>query len=61
MEQWSRWEPIKGLSNEYYIESIIFNDDGLKIILSDEENPTKKLSIVFDGVIASYKLTDGNL
>jgi hypothetical protein len=58
MEKWERWEPIKNLSSEYYLESILFDDDGLKIILSDEIDSTKKLNIVFDGVVASYKLTD---
>ncbi len=58
MEQWIRWEPARGLSSKYSIESTIFDDNGLKIILCDELDQTKKISLVFDGIIGSYKLTD---
>ena len=57
IERWIRWEPIKGLSKKYYIESITDNIRGFKIILSDSNDENKKLQITFGNSVDSYKST----
>lgn len=58
-EKWNRWEPIKGLSKNYYCESLIDTpDDGFQIRLFDNNN--KKLQISFPDSVEAYRSTDEN-
>jgi hypothetical protein len=57
-EQWIRWEPAKGLSSKYCIESILDNLEAFKIVLHDEHDSRKKIYIIFEGFVGSYKWTD---
>lgn len=58
MEQWIRWKPIEGLVEKYYIESITDSIEGFKIILSSAKDSTRKVRIIFDDSVDSYKRTD---
>ncbi len=57
-EQWIKWEPIKGLSTRYYTDSISKFPKGLKIILSEENDRSKKVNIIFENSICAYRSTN---
>jgi hypothetical protein len=57
-EMWERWEPTTEISNKYYVDSIIDNIQGLRIILSDAEIEDSKIEIVFDNSVHAYRSTD---
>ena len=42
LEQWIQWEPVKNLSNKYYIESISDNYKEFKIIFCNQKRENKK-------------------
>ena len=46
-EQWTRWEPIAGLAQKYYIESISDIIEGFKILLFDANDREKKVLVSF--------------
>lgn len=56
-EQWVKWEPIKGLSKKYYIDSVIDNFDGFNILLSDEADQ-HQIKVTFETLVLSYRNTD---
>lgn len=58
MEKWIKWEPITNLSDTYYIDSIIDNCDGFKIILSESKNEHNKLTVTFESSVDFYSKTD---
>lgn len=58
IENWTKFEPINGLSNKYYLESIIDDLEEFKIILVDINDCKKKVSIVIDSFLGSYHITD---
>lgn len=57
-EQWSRWEPVKGLSSRYWLESILDTMEGFELLLSDASNRNKKVRIIFENSVDSYKSTN---
>lgn len=57
-EKWIKWEPIKNLSRKYYLESLVENHDGLKIMLSSAENDAKQILIYFQDSVKAYRKTD---
>lgn len=57
-EQWIRWEPIRGLSAKYYIDSISHTMKGLKILLSDAQNEQKKMMMIFEDSVEAFRSTD---
>lgn len=57
-EIWERWVPTTEISKKYYINSIIDDIQGLKIILSDAEIEDSKIEIVFDNSVHAYRSTD---
>lgn len=57
-ELWERWEPTTEISKKYYVDSIIDNIQGLRIILSDAKNEDSKIVIVFDNSVHAYRSTD---
>jgi hypothetical protein len=56
-EKWIRWEPIPKLSKKYYVESIIDNINGFKILLSEENNTEEKVLVSFPDTIRAYRST----
>ncbi|MCR6106975.1 hypothetical protein HXA34_11810 [Salipaludibacillus agaradhaerens] len=57
-EQWERWEPIKRLSNKYYIESISDSIKCFKITLCESNDERKKVEVIFDDSVHAYRSTD---
>lgn len=57
-EQWNHWEPVDNQAISYYIASITYDTPGLTILLAEENNNNKRVSILFDAHIASYVFTD---
>lgn len=57
-EQWAKWEPIKGLSSKYYIDSISDNIKEFRVILSDTQDEKKKVHVVFENSVDAYRSTD---
>lgn len=60
-EQLVQWKPIKGLSKKYYVESISDSTEGFKIILFDSSDRRKKVHVIFEDSVESYKSTDESL
>jgi hypothetical protein len=56
-EEWTRWEPIKGISGQFYLDSLAFSEEGLSIELSNKLN-FKKIQIKFNNPIDTYRYTD---
>jgi hypothetical protein len=56
-EQWTRWEPVAGLAEKYYVESISESAKGFKLILSEQFNEKNEVHISFKRVY-SYKHTN---
>ena len=57
-EIWTHWKPIEGLSTRYYVESIEFSDEDFKVILSEEDNQNKTVTILFENSVFTYRHTD---
>ncbi len=60
-EEWIRWEPIKGLSARYYIDSINDSGDTFKIVLSDADEFKKKVCITFIDSVRFYQKVEESL
>lgn len=58
MEKWNRWVPLENLQPKYDVDSISDSFEGLKIILSDIKDTSKKVVFTFDGLIDSYRSSD---
>lgn len=58
MEKWNKWIPLENLQPKYNVDSILDSFDGLKIILSDTKDSSKKVIFNFDGLIDSYRSSD---
>lgn len=57
-EKWIRWEPIKNLSNQYYVQSISDTfSGGFKIKLIDDKNPKKKILVSWPDSVFAYRKT----
>ena len=54
-EIWTHWKPIERLAARYYVDSIIFNEEGFKVILSEENNKDKKVDIIFENSVFAYR------
>ena len=57
-EQWIPWTPIENLAQEYDIEYISESYEGLKIVLFDVKDSNKKVQLLFEESILSYRSTD---
>jgi hypothetical protein len=55
---WERWEPVSEVSQKYYVDTIIDNIEGLKIVLSDSINEESKIVIFFNNSVHAYRSTD---
>ena len=54
-EKWTRWEPIQGLSEKYYIDSVMDTVDGFTIFLSDAKDEEKKVKVFFKDSVDVYR------
>lgn len=55
-EYWTKWEPVKGVSAKYYIDSVFDSDDrGFIIELSEQDGNKKRIRILFKDWVWSYK------
>lgn len=57
-EQWVKWEPIKGLFQKYYIESILDSINGFEIVLFEGHDKKEKVHVVFENSIDAYKCSE---
>jgi hypothetical protein len=57
-EVWKRWEVENDLISKYYIESVTDNIEGLRIVLSDATDESKKVEILFEDSVHVYRSTD---
>lgn len=56
--QWIKWEPIECLSSKYYIHSISDGLEGFIIVLSDANDENKKVKVIFEDSVHTYRSTD---
>ena len=59
-EDWMKWEPISGLAQRYYLDEIVSNSNGFRIILIDSENEKSKVEVFFKDSVWAYRCTDEN-
>lgn len=58
-EKWVRWEPIQGLANKYFVDSIASTiEEGFVILLSEYQNPQNKVKVVFKNSVDCYSETN---
>lgn len=60
-EIWERWEPIVGLGEKYYVESIQDDMDIFRARLYDKYFSTKRVDIIFHDQVDAYRKTDETL
>jgi len=56
-ETWIQWKPIENLAPKYDIDSIVDTINTFTIVLSEMDNPQKRLEVHFDSGVAAYRLT----
>lgn len=57
-EDWQKWEVGSDLSAKYYIESISDSINGFRILLSDANDESKKVEVLFEDSVHAYRSTD---
>ena len=57
MEEWTRWEPITGLSGRFYIKDLRMSHEGLVLGLCAEQKDIK-IEISFGPSIHAYRCTN---
>lgn len=57
-EQWVKWEPVEGLSANYYMESILDTSDGFTIHFFDTNDEEKRIQVIFEYSVSAYKSTN---
>ncbi len=57
-EKWERYEPTKGLSRKYYIDSIKDSINCFQIILSDDYDGNNKVEVLFKDSVHAYRSTE---
>jgi hypothetical protein len=59
MEEWTRWEPVKDISERYYIDFFgMVGDEWDFVIKLSNSDKTKQIEIRFEGVVTSYRYTN---
>lgn len=56
-EQWIRWMPEKDISGIINLETLIIDNNGLKLILKNEDNGSF-IQILFESLVLSLRCTD---
>jgi len=57
-EIWTQWKSVENLAQQYEIDSVVDTMDSFKIVLSEMDNPQKRLEVCFDSGVDAYRLTD---
>lgn len=57
-EQWERWDPISYIPGKYDIESVLFKQDTLDVVLFDTHDEKNKIRIFFEEPIDAYRITE---
>lgn len=57
MEKWEKWVPKDSMPIPSDIKSVVLDDEGLVITMTDETKK-KKFVFSFEGVVYSYRFTD---
>ncbi len=57
MEEWTRWEPINGLSGKYYLDYFSWSEKGFIVELISERKK-ERIQILFDEYIDAYRYTN---
>jgi len=57
MEKWTQWKPLEDSSGKYTIDSFVWSESGISILLSSTQN-LKKLEIKFEDFVDTYRRTD---
>ncbi|MEH6474115.1 MAG: hypothetical protein V7727_00440 [Sneathiella sp.] len=60
MEKYTAWDPIKGLLDTFYVESIHDDYEGFRILLQGDDKTTDVLRIKFDVALAYRKVDEGD-
>ena len=60
-EIWTKWEPIPDLKEKYYVEYIQDDPEIFKVRLYESYASQKRLDIVFENLVKSYRRTDETL
>lgn len=56
-EQWLVWDPVQSAIGPYLMTKIFYDTPGLTILL-EQQDTDKKIQILFEGCVESYKFTD---
>lgn len=56
-EEWTRWKPIEGLAEKYDIDYILDGTNGLIIRVYEDNDPAKKIDVIFERYTDSYRHT----
>lgn len=57
-ESWETWEIDNTMTSKYYVESITDSIKGFRILLSDAKVESKKLVVLFEDSVHSYRSSD---
>ena len=57
-EQWTRWEPISGLTLKYNIDIVSENAEKFEMILSGYTDATNKVRVLFENSVCAYRSAD---
>ncbi len=57
MEEWTRWEPVAGIHERFFIENFQMSYNGIHIKLCSE-NENKKIEILFFNGADAYRCTN---
>ena len=57
-EIWETWEIENTMTSKYYVESITDSIKGFRILLSDAKVESKKLVVLFEDSVHSYRSSD---
>ncbi len=52
------WIPVKNIDPEFFVQSIVNDENGLTIALVEMSNRTRKIVMQFAGGVRSYRVTD---
>ncbi len=57
-EEWIKWEPLKELPSQYYIDSVSDTRKAFCIVLSDSNDSKNQIKFIFEGPVDSYRKTE---
>lgn len=57
MEEWTKWEPLEGISSKMHIEKLVDDKNGT-VLLFKHENENITLKVVFEHSTLSLRSTD---